>query len=83
MDFGEQRNQHGKRIRPGEDHTGKRRRLLQPEPIEMIEQPGMLALQLMRKPALEALARRQMEQYRMEWREVSGCFVCRRDRTSE
>lgn len=83
MDFGEQRNIHGKRIRPGDDHSGKRRRLLQPEPVEMSEQPSLLALQLMRKPALEALARRQMEQYRSDWWEVSGCFACHRERPSE
>lgn len=79
MDLGEQLNLYGKRIRSNEDYFPKRRRLQQAETVEMVEGPSLIAIQLLRKPGVEARARRELELYRAEMWRLSGCGSCRRE----
>ena len=76
MEAGEYLNEHGKRVRGRPDPPSKRRHMPVSDRMDDSEEWGYLAVQLLRKPQIEALARRQLAAYQQQLREMSGCYAC-------
>lgn len=78
MEAGEFMNEFGKRVRVLAEAPGKRRRAVADEPMEEAEELSHMAVQLLRKPQLEAFARKQAAAYHQQLWELEGCYACRR-----